>query len=209
MKLSKIEGLKMLEILDIPTVKLIDANLLDENSQVLKQGLSVRVSPKSDTQNNVYLPSIHNCTDLNQIREFIKQYQKDYYIIVHKTVNPELLGSVSRYQMSPESENLIIELFKDFGDRKIGKVKNRVILPIYGDKFMASELQMAEENKEDFFTCSKVIREVKTMPFKTYDAEFVLEDGRVNFTDLTIQSPVDSYLMEQVKGKSKELETIR
>jgi len=52
MKMSKIEGLKMLQMLDFPTVKQIDPNFLDENSYALKQGLSVRTSPKRSTENN-------------------------------------------------------------------------------------------------------------------------------------------------------------
>ena len=64
----------MLKLLGLPTIKQIDPNLLDQNSQVLKEGLSVRTSPKKDLSNNVYLPSNHNCTDLNELREFIEDY---------------------------------------------------------------------------------------------------------------------------------------
>ena len=57
-------------------------------------------------------------------------------------------------------------------------------------------LQMQEKNKEDFKTFSKVLQGIRKMPFQTYDAEFVLENGQVYFTDLTIQSPVDIELMK-------------
>ena len=86
MKMSKLEGLNMLKTLDSPTIELIDPNLLDENSYVLKQGLSVRTSPKDNRQNNTNLPSIHNCTDLKQIREFIELHKDEYNIIVHRTI---------------------------------------------------------------------------------------------------------------------------
>lgn len=204
MKMSKKEGLEMLRMLDVPTVEVIDANLLDENSHILKEGLSVRTSPKSDTQNNVYLPSIHNCRDLNEIREFIREHQRDYYIIVHKTVKPELLGSISKYQLSPENENLVIELFKNFEERKKEIIKNRAILPVVGERIMASELQIKEKDKEDFCVFSKVIQGVRKMPFKTYDAEFVLENGQICFTDLTVQSQADKCIMEKIKEEKKD-----
>lgn len=199
MKMSKIEGLETLKILNVPTVELIDPNLLDENSHVLREGLSIRTSPKSDMQNNTSLPSIHNQGDLNEIREFIKQHQQGYNIIVHKTVKPEMLGSVSKYQLSPEDENLVIELFRDFQERKEGIIKNRAILPVVGERIMVSRMQMQETDEGDFGIFSKVIQGVRKMPFQTYDAEFVLENGQICFTDLTIQSPVDIHLMEKIK----------
>ena len=90
MKISKREGLETLHMLNSPSVKLINPNLLDENSGVLKEGLSVRLSPKDNRKNNVYLPSIHNQTSLSEIREFIGKYQRQYNVIVHKTVKPEI-----------------------------------------------------------------------------------------------------------------------
>lgn len=58
-------------------------------------------------------------------------------------------------------------------------------------------------NEEDFGTFSKVIREVQDIPFQTYDAEFVLENGQVSFTDLTVQSPADIELMEEINARKK------
>lgn len=141
MKISKREGLEILHMLDIPSVKLIDPNLLDENSSVLKEGLSVRLSPKENRNNNVYLPSIHNQTNLIEIREFIRKYQRQYNIIVHKTVRPEIIGSVSKYQLSPEDEKLVIELFENFQDRTDGRVDNRAILPILGGRIMICRIK--------------------------------------------------------------------
>lgn len=203
MEMSKIEGIKMLKILDFPTVEQIDSNLLDGNSQILKQGLSVRTSPKKDEENNVYLPSIHNCTDLNELRDFIKEHNNEYDIIVHKTVKPQRIGSVSRYGDYVGTEKLVIEMFEDFEKRKKGIIKNRVILPIMGDRFAVSQLQIQEENKEEFKLFSKIIKDVKYMPFKRFDAEFVIEDENLFFTDLTIQSKEDSEYAKELKRKIK------
>lgn len=204
MKMSKIEGLQMLKLLDFPTVESIDPNLLDENSQILKQGLSVRTSPKRNLADNAYLPSIHNCRDLKELRTFIEEHRREYNIIVHKTVKPEQIGSVSRLEIG--ADKVIVELFEDFEKRKKGVIKNRVTFPVMGDKFRIDQLQMEEENEQEFKVFSKVIRDVKYMPFKKFDAEFVVEDGKVFFTDLTIQGRADSEYAEELKRRAQKRE---
>lgn len=206
MEMSKIEGLKMLQMLDFPTVQPIDPYLLDENSQVLKKGLSVRTSPKKDLENNVYLPSIHNCTNLNEVRDFIKEYQSQYHIIVHPTVKPEQIGSISRYEAG--EDKVIIEIFNDFEKRKKGIIKNRVIVPIKGERFAISQLQIQEKDQEEFNLFGKVIKEVKYMPFGRYDAEFIVEDGKILFTDLTIQGKKDREYAKELQKRAilKEVE---
>lgn len=203
MKLSKSEGLKMLKLLGLPTIEQIDPNLLDENSEILKQGLSVRTSPKKDLPDNVYLPSIHNCTDLNELRTFIREHQSEYHIIVHKTITSQI-GSVSRYEAG--TEKVIIENFEDFDKRKKGIIKNRMIVPILGERFMVNDLQLQETNEQDFKLFSKVLREVKYMPFKKFDMEFVAEDGKILFTDLTINSRPDSIYAEELAKKAQAKE---
>ena len=77
---------------------------------------------------------------------------------------------------------------------------------------MVSQLQMREKNEEEFELFSKVLKDVRYMPFKKFDAEFVIEDGKVLFTDLTIKSDADrSYAKEietRVKSKAKIEEDI-
>lgn len=202
MKMSKIEGLDMLKMLNFPTVEQIDPNLLDENSQVLKQGLSVRTSPKKDMVYNTNLPSIHNCTNLNELRSFIQDHKSEYHTIVHKTVEAEIIGSISRFEAG--TDKLSIETYEDFGKRKKEIIKNRVTVPIMGEKFAVSQLEMQEENPEDFKLFSQVIRDVKYLPFKKYDAEFIVKDGKVVFTDLTIQGREDSQYAEELKKRFEQ-----
>lgn len=204
--MSKVEGLKMLKILDFPTVEQIDPNLLDENSQVLKQGVSVRTSPKKDLADNIYLPSIHNCTDLNELRRFIEDHKNEYHIIVHKTVKPKHIGSVSRYEAG--EDKVIIEIFEDFEKRKHGIIKNRVILPVMGEKFAVSQLQIDHKNPEEFKVFSNVIKDVKYMPFKKFDAEFVVENEKILFTDLTIKGREDSEYAEEINRKAQQREEL-
>ncbi len=207
MKMSKIEGLEMLKLLDFPTVETINPNLLDENSQVLKQGLTVRTSPKKDLADNTYLPSIHHCTDLKELRSFIEQHKSQYHTIVHKTVLPKQIGSISRFEAG--EDKLIIEIFEDFNKREKGIVKNRVILPIMGEKFIVSQLQIKEKNVQEYKVFSEVIKDVKHMPFKKFDAEFVVEEGKILFTDLTIQGKQDSEYAEELRKKSKQKTEIK
>lgn len=204
MKVSKIKGLKMLQMLDFPTIKQIDPNLLDQNSQILKQGLSVRTSPKKDRENNVYLPSIHNCTNLNELRGFINQYQNQYHIIVHPTVKPEQIGSISKYQAG--EDKVVIEIFKDFETRKKGIIENRATIPVMGNRFAISQLEMQEKKEEEFKIFGKVIREVSQMPFESYDAEFVVENGQVLFTDLTIQGRRDEAYAKELEKQAEQKE---
>ena len=200
----------MLKILEFPTVDLIDTEQLNENSEVLSQGLSVRTSPKKDMEYNVYLPSIHNCTDLSEINNFINKYEKDYNIIVHKTVRPKQIGSVSRYGNTLGEEILGIDTFYDFATRKQEIIKNQATLPIYGGRFLISKLKIKEKDEEDFKMFSQIIQNVRHMPFKKFDAEFVLnEDGQILFTDLTVQS--DKIRKQDTKDiiekfESKEIE---
>lgn len=199
--MSKVEGLEMLKFLNFPTVEQIDPNLLDENSYILKQGLSVRTSPKQDMENNVNLPSIHNCTDLDEIRRFVAQHKNQYHIIVHKTVKPQQIGSISRYEAG--TDKVIIEIFEDFEKRKNGIIKNRVTLPVMGEKFMISQLKMDQENAQEFKVFSEVIKDAKYMPFRKFDAEFVIEEGKVLFTDLTVQGKEDSEYAQELKIKEQ------
>ena len=179
----------MLKMLKIPTVDLINPKELNKDSEVLSQGLSVRTSPKKDLASNVYLPSIHNCTNLSEINKFISEHEREYNIIVHKTVKPKQIGSVSRYGNLLGEEILSIDTFYDFTTRRKEIIKNQATLPIYGERFLISKLEVKNKDEEDFKVFSKVIQDVRHMPFKKFDAEFVLdEDGQILFTDLTIQS---------------------
>ena len=63
---------------------------------------------------------------------------------------------------------------------------------------MVNDLQLQETNEQDFKLFSKVLQEVKYMPFKKFDMEFVAEDGKILFTDLTIDSRQDSLYAQEL-----------
>ncbi len=61
-----------------------------------------------------------------------------------------------------------------------------MVIPMIGGRWFISKLSMAKENKEDFKNFSKVVMLIKDIPFVEYDMEYVVEDGNVIFTDLTL-----------------------
>lgn len=183
MQLNKKEGISFLKKFGLPTVKTIEATDLMEKETDLESGLSVRLSSKSSADRNVMLSSIHNCKDVNVINRFISENQGKYDIIIHKTVKPQTIGSISKLKFR---ESIIIETFKNFEDRKREIVDNRVIIPILGDKMYISKLEMLKKDKIDYNNFRKVIILLKDIPFEEYDMEYVIEDGNVVFTDLTL-----------------------
>lgn len=62
---------------------------------------------------------------------------------------------------------------------------------------------MKEKNKEEYRIFSEVLRDLKYMPFKYFDAEFMVEDGKVLFTDLTIKGREDNEYANELR---KEIE---
>lgn len=181
---NKLEGIKILEFLKIPTVKRLNLHEIITGDKPIEEGLSIRVSPKrwsSATHQNVWLPSIHGCTNRDRIREFVKENSNRYDVFAHKTVNPDVIGSVSKFE-----EELVLETFADFGQRKLEKVANRMTVPVEGGRILVNKLQLKENDEGDFENFRKVLMHLKKMPFTVYDAEYVIEDGKVVFTDLTI-----------------------
>lgn len=205
MKLNKIEGIQFLENFKIPTIKFIDINSIVKGETPIDNGLSVRVSPLDrNSETSVYLPSIHNCTDRNEIKNFVDKHKDKYKIFIHETVNPDVIGAVSKLDFR---ESIVIEIYRDFMQREKGQVSNRVMIPLYGDKMMISKMEMDKKDREDYENFRKVIYYLKDMPFSNYDIEFVIQNGEVIFTDLTLPSNSEySYLKDYLDGRSKERE---
>ena len=202
MAINKEEGIDLLKILDMPTVEKLDIKQILSNAAPITDGLSIRLSPKGYSKaQNVYLPSIHNCTNKEMIRNFVAQYSKKYNVFAHKTVKPEIIGSASRL----DNESIVIEMFQDFEHRKREEISNRMTIPILGDIIMVNHMTMLDENPEDYKMFSQVIMGLRRMPFNNYYLEFVIENGKVIFTDLTI--PDEKYSREIVsylKQRKKE-----
>lgn len=183
MKLNKKEGIIFLEKSGLPTVKKIKLEDLSANSSELQQGLSVRLSPKNDSNVNVYLPSIHNCKNFETVKKFIDENKSIYDIIIHKTVKPECIGSVSKLNFR---ESIVLETYRNFDERKKEIINNRMIIPMLGGRMFISQLEMLNKDKKDFKDFAKVVKYLKDVPFEEYDMEYVMENGKVIFTDLTL-----------------------
>lgn len=183
MKMTKLEGLQLLECLKLPTVNRLDIGQILDGQIPLDQGLSVRVSPKGSTfDRNVYLPSIHNCSDINEIKAFIDAH-KNYNIFAHYTVNPEVIGSISKLE---HTKSVIIETYRNFYERKKEIIDNRVVIPIICDKLWISKMEILKKDEKDFKNFKKVILLLNNIPFGQYDIEYVIQNDEVIFTDLTL-----------------------
>ncbi len=182
MKISKLEGIKLLSKLNMPTVKLLDLRQILEGKEPLDEGISVRLSPKNKfVKWNVGLPSINRRTNLNEIREFVEMYEKQYIVFAHKSVIPESIGTLSKLE-----DCLSIETYKSYEDKHDEIIDNRIIVPMLGDKMYISHMEMLREDKEDFKNFRKVLTYLKGIPFSQYEMEYVIENGDVVFMDFTV-----------------------
>ena len=183
MKMSKLEGIQLLENLNLPTINRLDINQIIDGRISVDEGVSVRVSPKGSTfDKNVGLPSMHNCKDIEQIKEFINSNRR-YNIFAHYTVKPEVIGSISKLE---HTQSIVIETYRDFYERKKEIIDNRVIIPILFDRLWISKMEILKKDEKDFRNFKKVILLLKDIPFKQYDIEYVIQNGDVILTDLTL-----------------------
>jgi hypothetical protein len=182
--MNKIEGLNILNDWKFPTIELLSLDDLEANPSLLTEGISVRLSSKEATDRvDVFLKSIHNVHSLEQIKDFIFKYQNDYNIIIHKTVKPELIGTISKYNNN--GVNIIaIELYKDFNDRSHGIVSYRANVEMIGDRIIAID--------NDKFISKKLFVDImyylRKIDLEDYTFEFVVENGNIKFTDFYTNS---------------------
>lgn len=183
MKMTKLEGIQLLESLKLPTINRLDISQILNGRIPIDRGISVRLSPTENTSHiNVCLPSIHNCNDIDIIKEFIKKNRK-YNIFAHYTVKPEVIGSISKLEYI---NSIIIETYRNFDERKKEIIDNRVIIPIIFDRIWISKMEMLRKDEKDFKNFKKIILLLSKIPFKQYDIEYIIQDGNVILTDLTL-----------------------
>lgn len=182
MKISKLEGIKLLSELNMPTVELLDIKEILNGQKKIDKGISIRLSPKSKLVKwNVGLPSINRRTDLEEIKEFVEEYEDKYIVFAHESVRPESIGTLSKLK-----EALVIETYKSYEDKHDEIIDNRVIVPTLGDKLLISHMEMLRDDKIDFNNFRRVIMYLKGIPFSEYEMEYVIQDGEVVFMDFTV-----------------------
>ena len=195
MKICKLDGIKLLQELGIPTVELMDISKIITGQIPIDtvNGISVRLSPKNkNVKWDVGLPSINRRKDLSEVREFIQEYIGRYEVFAHETVRPEILGTVSRF-----SDELAIETYEDYDKKHEQEVSNRLIVPVIGDRFLINKMRLQKNDEKDFNRFKEVIMYLKKIPFEKYDAEYVFQDGKVIFMDFTVP---DERILSQYRG---------
>lgn len=184
MKMSKLEGIKLLEMLELPTIKRLNIVQILDGKIPLNEGISLRLSPKGNNfDRNVYLPSIHNCQNLETIKKFIILYNNNYNIFAHYTVSPEVIGSVSKMNFA---DSIVIETYKNFDHRKKEIIDNRVTIPLLFGRIWISKMQIEKKDEHDLINFKKVFSILKDIPFEEYDMEYVIQNGKLVLTDLTL-----------------------
>lgn len=182
MKISKLEGIKLLDKLNMPCVELLDISKILDGTIPIDYGISVRLSPKDKwVKWNVGLPSINRRTDVEEVREFVDKYKGKYNVFAHKSVRPEIIGTLSKMK-----DQLAIETYKTYEDKGDEIVDNRIIVPVIGDRFYINKMTLMKEDENDFNNFRKVIMYLKDVPFSEYEMEYVIEDGDVAFMDFTV-----------------------
>lgn len=184
MKICKLDGIKLLQKLGIPTVKLMDISKIISGEIPIDKGngISVRLSPKDKSVKwDVGLPSINRRKNLSEVRDFVQKYTGKYEVFAHETVRPEILGTVSKF-----SDELVIDTYEDYDKKHEQIISNSVQIPAIGDRFLINKMKLQKNNKEDFNRFRKVITYLKRIPFEKYDAEYVFQDGEVIFMDFTV-----------------------
>lgn len=184
MKICKLEGIKLLQKLRIPTVNLLDVSKIITGQIPINtdNGISVRLSPKDkNVRWDVGLPSINRRKDLLEIKEFVEKYNEKYNVFAHETVRPEILGTVSRF-----SDELVIETYDDYDKKYAQEISNSVRIPVIGNRFLINEMRLQKKDEKDFCRFKQVIMYLRQIPFEKYDAEYVFQDGKVIFMDFTV-----------------------
>lgn len=184
MKICKLDGIKMLQRLGIPTVKLMNISKIITGEIPIDtgNGISVRLSPKDKSVKwDVGLPSINRRKDLSEVKEFVQKYKKDYEVFAHETVRPEILGTVSRF-----GNELVIETYEDYDKKHEQEIDNSVTIPVIENRFFINKMQLKKKDEKDFNRFREVIMYLRKIPFEVYDAEYVFQDGKVIFMDFTV-----------------------
>lgn len=190
MSINKKEGIELLSSYGLPTVQVIDIQSVLNGTEEIVDGLTIRLSPKGNHTRNVMLPSIYNCRDKEKIRDFVKMYSNRYNVFMHKTIDAERIGSVSKINGSYDSL-IILEMFKSFNDREKEIIHNRMTIPILGGRYLISGLKLMKSNQEDYMQFIDVFQKMRKLPFLSFESEFFIKDGKVLFTDFTTEERIN------------------
>ncbi len=180
----------MLSSYGLPTVQMLDIQSVLNGTEEIVDGLTIRLSPKGNHTRNVMLPSIYNCRDKEKIRDFVKMYSNRYNVFMHKTIDAERIGSVSKINGSYDSL-MILEMFKSFNDREKEIIHNRMTIPILGGRYLISGLKLMKSNQEDYMQFIDVFQKMRKLPFLSFESEFFIKDGKVLFTDFTTEERIN------------------
>ena len=187
MAINKKEGIEFLSSYVLKTLQFINIEELLKSNEEVQEGMTLRVSPKGNYQRNVMLPSIYNCKDKEKIKNFLVENQQKYNVFMHKTIRADKIGSVSKIH-TINQDMLILEVFKSFKDREKENIDNRMIIPILGGRYMISNMELMKKDEQDFNQFIDVFKNIRKLPFSSYNIEYFVKDGKIIFTEFTSEA---------------------
>lgn len=173
--MNKLFGIKFMQNYGFNTVVLMSYDEIMQKKYIIKNGLSLRLSSKNKNSMDVNLASIHNCVSKKSIKEFYEKHSKDFDVLIHETVRPTIIGSISKYFLGMRCI-IAIETYENFEARSKGLIKERAIFDFIGEKYL-------KYNKCDNIDYIKLGNLVKDIQLNEFDIEFIKQDGIYVFTD--------------------------
>ena len=192
--MNKLEGIELLKQFEYPTVNLLNMDDLVKNN-ILMEGISIRLSSRNDSI-DVNLPSIHNVKNMQVIEDFIKKYGKIYDVLIHKTVKPQVIGTISKYKIN-DYYIIVVETYKNFLERKHGVINEHISMISIDNIFFNKHYN--SENAKILF--HKIYPFIKKNCFDEYDIEFVIENNEIVFTDFYSKG----YQIKKIKKLEHEI----
>lgn len=174
--MNKRKGIEFLKEFNLNTIDLLSIKDLYDNPSLIEEGLSLRLSSYKNGI-DVNLPSIHNVTNIENVLDFCQKYHNKYDVLIHKTIIPREIGSVSKYQLG-DYTIIAIETFKDFINRKEEKFSECATLILIDDRIIERD----NDNFKNKALLGEILDNVLDITYDNFDLEFVLDDKLV-FTD--------------------------
>lgn len=179
MKWSKLKGLETLKSAGLKTPEFL-VNSLPKN--IDKSIWSVRLSSKpkcKKSRPDVWLPSIHNCSDRSRIVNFYAGYSDEYNIIIHETIIPLFAGVIVR-----ERNSTVVDFYNNFSNRN-----DKPVLSINLERHV-NKYNNCNVSSKSLFLLERSINQLKVdisaMHLSSFSIEFGVLKNELIYTDLTI-----------------------
>ena len=177
------------------TLEMIPFSKIFNEPELLEKGLNVRLSRKEKNKIEVNLPVFHNVKTITELYNIILKYQNNYEFILHKDINPTIIGSISKLIIS-DITYFVIETYNNFSNREI--VSNRYIFIDWDSHLQFIWTKSTEKSN---FLINQIVKEIRNVNYKTYNIEFVIDNDELYYTDFnTTENNKDKLLTKTINN---------